>query len=61
MAEDKFRPYVMKDGTICRRLKVSESGRWMKIAGRYYTIPLICGIDENFNGDLALAAVVRIF
>ncbi len=57
LAEDKFSPYVTRDGYVCHDLKVSESGRWMKIAGRYYPIPLVKGLNvredhlELINGD----------
>ena len=49
LAEDKFTAYVRKDGKKCRSIKISESGRWMKIAGRYYPIPFIRGIDYSRN------------
>ena len=55
LAEDKFTPYTTEEGYVCRSLKISESGRWLKIAGRYYPIPLISGVRsgdfELINGE----------
>ena len=42
---EKFEPYVMNDGTICKWLQVSRSGRWFCVAGHYYPIYLVRGYD----------------
>ena len=41
LAEDKFHPYVFRNGKVCHKLKVSESGRWFMVAGRFYPIHLV--------------------
>ena len=60
LAEDKFVPYVMEDGTVCRRVKVSKSGRWFKIKGRYYPIALIKGIDFGGSKSTLCESIVMI-
>jgi hypothetical protein len=41
LAEEKFHPYVTKKGKKVRQVKVSDSGRWVCVKGRYYPLPLI--------------------
>ena len=65
LAEDKFTPYTTKDGYVCKSLKISESGRWLKIAGRYYPIPFIKGLNklgdsfELINGQVVTIRGIR--
>ncbi len=52
LAEDKFHPYVFKNGKVCRKLKVSESGRWFSVAGRYYPVHLVKSFIRRDNDIL---------
>jgi hypothetical protein len=52
LAEDRFHPYVFKNGKICRKLKVSESGRWFSVAGRYYPLHLVKAYFRRDNSLL---------
>ena len=47
LAEDRFHPYVFKNGKVCRKLKVSESGRWFMVAGRFYPLYLVKKFDRR--------------
>ena len=49
LAEDKFSPYITKDGYKCNDVLVSESGRWVMIVGEIYPIPLIKGLSGLEN------------
>ncbi len=50
LAEDRFSPYVFKNGRKCYAVQVSKSGRWVRISGRYYPIPLIKSFSTD-NGN----------
>jgi hypothetical protein len=41
LAEDRMHSYRFNNGKLCRKLKVSESGRWIYVAGRYYPLYLV--------------------
>ncbi len=41
LAEDRFKPYIAKDGHKSKSLKVSASGRWFCMSGRYYPTYLV--------------------
>ncbi len=53
LAEDKFSRYVMKDGHVCRKVKVSKSGRWFSVGGRFYPLYLIKEFDAP-AGELVM-------
>ena len=54
LAEDKFHPYKFRNGKVCRKLKVSESGRWFMVAGRYYPIYLVKRFIQRNNQILMI-------
>ncbi len=47
LASDGLKPYVMKDGTVCKKLMVSNSGRWFYVAGRFYPTYLVRRFDHS--------------
>ncbi|RKM61914.1 hypothetical protein D6855_00410 [Butyrivibrio sp. CB08] len=53
LSADKFKPYVMKDGTTCQKVQVSESGRWFYVNGRYYPTNLVHRF-EHANSKLIM-------
>ena len=53
LAEDKFSRYVLKDGHVCRKVKVSKSGRWFSVAGRFYPLYLVKEYDAPM-GELVM-------
>ena len=54
LAEDKFHPYKLRNGKVCRKLKVSESGRWFMVAGRYYPVYLVKRFIQRNNQILMI-------
>jgi hypothetical protein len=54
LAEDRFHPYIFRNGRKCRKLKVSESGRWFMVAGRFYPIHLVKKFDRRSNEILMM-------
>ncbi len=58
LAEDKFHPYVFKNGKVCRKLKVSESGRWFMVAGRYYPLYLVKSFIRRGNEILMVDGTI---
>ena len=57
LSSDKLKPYVMKDGTVCNKVMMTESGRWFYVNGRFYPTNLVLRFDRGedklvmINGD----------
>ena len=47
LASDSLKPYVMQDGTVSKKLMVSNSGRWFYVAGRFYPTHLVRRFDRS--------------
>lgn len=59
LEDEEFHPYVLRDGKVCRHLKVSESGRWFYVAGHYYPLYLVRGFDYA-RGELMMIDGTRL-
>ena len=49
LAVDRLKPYVMKNGKKCKKVLVSQSGRWIYVSGRFYPLSLISSFDKTKN------------
>ena len=50
LAGEKFRSYVTHKGETVKAVKVSSSGRWVCVKGRYYPLALVKRFDFAQNG-----------
>ena len=54
LSAEEFYPYTYSDGKDSLFIKISKSRKWLKVAGRYYPIPFIAGIDKGELGIVML-------
>ena len=47
--DEEFHPYVTEEGEELPQVLISESEKWMKIAGKYYPVDLICGYNQRLS------------
>ena len=55
---DTFHPYIDKEGKENPDILLSDSGKWLKAAGRYYPIDLICGYNPQKNELYAIDGTI---
>ncbi len=60
LAEDRFKPYVDKEGDPIEGFEVSESGRWFKIASQYYPTYLVFDYDPS-TGELTMVDGAKVY
>ncbi len=47
LSGEEFHPYIFEDGKKSWLVKISESGKWIEVAGRFYPVALIAGYDKK--------------